>query len=403
MGARNDKNDGRVDAPATSYWDFIRVDDLLGLQGGLERDEAQLDNEEVLFITVHQVFELWFKLVLRELVGARDLFTAPHVAEQELSGAARGVRRATTIFRVAAHHFEVVETLGTREYLAFRNKLMPASGFQSAQMRRIEILLGLEESDRIALGSEGSHLDALREEDGSKSPAFLAVEAQLEDRPTLKEAIEGLAPAGADRRRAPRRAGRGGAAPALHRPLPRRARGRGGREPSAGADARLDRGGARAARGDVPRRGRTRCAPTSSPARTRAACAAHGSARRSCSSTPTASCPLLAWPREVLAALIELEQAFLIFRQRHARMVERVIGRRTGTGGSAGVDYLDKTALQYRIFRDLWGDAHDPRPAGRGAGPRERGLLRVPGGALAPPPHHAGVSSFWSVCSNERP
>src|SRR5207244_10080880 len=64
--------------------------------------------------------------------------------------------------------------------------------------------------------------------------------------------------------------------------------------------------------------------------------------------------PLLAWPREVLDALVEVEQLFVIFRQRHARMVERIIGRRTGTGGSAGVDYLDTTALKYRIFRDLW-------------------------------------------------
>src|SRR5262249_24252951 len=64
--------------------------------------------------------------------------------------------------------------------------------------------------------------------------------------------------------------------------------------------------------------------------------------------------PLLAWPREVLDALVEVEQLFVVFRQRHARMVERIIGRRTGTGGSAGVDYLDKTALTYRIFRDLW-------------------------------------------------
>ena len=64
--------------------------------------------------------------------------------------------------------------------------------------------------------------------------------------------------------------------------------------------------------------------------------------------------PLLSWPREILAGLIEVEQAFLIFRQRHARMVERVIGRRVGTGGSAGVEYLDRTALEYRVFRDLW-------------------------------------------------
>jgi tryptophan 2,3-dioxygenase len=63
---------------------------------------------------------------------------------------------------------------------------------------------------------------------------------------------------------------------------------------------------------------------------------------------------LLAWPRDVLDALVALEQAFVVFRQRHARMVERIIGRRTGTGGSTGVDYLDQTALRYRIFRDVW-------------------------------------------------
>jgi tryptophan 2,3-dioxygenase len=63
--------------------------------------------------------------------------------------------------------------------------------------------------------------------------------------------------------------------------------------------------------------------------------------------------PLLAWPREVLDKLVEFEQVFAIFRQRHARMVERVIGRRMGTGGSSGVDYLDDVA-RYRVFRDLW-------------------------------------------------
>jgi tryptophan 2,3-dioxygenase len=56
----------------------------------------------------------------------------------------------------------------------------------------------------------------------------------------------------------------------------------------------------------------------------------------------------------VIDRLVAFEQAFVIFRQRHARMVERIIGRRTGTGGSAGVEYLDNTALRYRIFRDVW-------------------------------------------------
>jgi tryptophan 2,3-dioxygenase len=56
-----------------NYWEYIRVDDLLALQGGLERDESRLKNDEVLFIVVHQVYELWFKLVLRELRASREL------------------------------------------------------------------------------------------------------------------------------------------------------------------------------------------------------------------------------------------------------------------------------------------------------------------------------------------
>ena len=131
------------------YWDYIRVEELLTLQRGLEKDDRRLSNHEVTFITVHQVFELWFKLILGELRSARDLFTKDPVAEQELSGAVASLQRIITILRVAASHWEVVETLTTRSYLAFRDKLMGASGFQSAQLREIEILLGLDERDQI--------------------------------------------------------------------------------------------------------------------------------------------------------------------------------------------------------------------------------------------------------------
>jgi tryptophan 2,3-dioxygenase len=63
--------------------------------------------------------------------------------------------------------------------------------------------------------------------------------------------------------------------------------------------------------------------------------------------------PLLAWPRLLLDTVVELEEQLLLWRNRHARMVERIIGRRVGTGGSAGVEYLDKTAGA-RIFGELW-------------------------------------------------
>ena len=63
--------------------------------------------------------------------------------------------------------------------------------------------------------------------------------------------------------------------------------------------------------------------------------------------------PLMAWPRTLIDAMVEFEEKMVLYRFRHARMVERIIGRRTGTGGSAGVDYLDKTT-KYRVFTELW-------------------------------------------------
>ena len=64
--------------------------------------------------------------------------------------------------------------------------------------------------------------------------------------------------------------------------------------------------------------------------------------------------PLLTWPRKLIDAIVELEESMVKWRHAHARMVERIMGRRIGTGGTSGVDYLDATS-QYRIFKDLWG------------------------------------------------
>ena len=337
----------------TNYWDYIRVEELLALQGGLERDDQRLANDEVVFITVHQVFELWFKLVLREMRSSRDLFMHDPVAEQELSGAVHGLRRITTVLRMCTHHWEVMETLSTREYLAFRDKLMGASGFQSAQLRQIEILFGLDERERIPLGLEGDYKQALRAFGGGESPALVRVERQLADLPTLKGAIEGwLFRTPID--------GVGPNGPESKAALDRFV------ESFLAAHARcVDAACERALALDFGR---------ADQARLRARYDAEKNATRDFLE-PTAELggertrrircamvfietyrelPLLAWPREVLDALVELEQLFVVFRQRHARMVERIIGRRTGTGGSAGVDYLDQTALRYRVFRDLW-------------------------------------------------
>jgi tryptophan 2,3-dioxygenase len=145
-----------------NYWEYIRVEELLALQGGFDNDETKVNDDETLFIVVHQIYELWFKLVLRELSTARDIFRQNPVPDIQLATATRRFKRVITIFEQAISHFKVMETLTTRDYLEFRDRLIPASGFQSAQLREIEILLGLDDAIRIPLGREGSYKEALQ-------------------------------------------------------------------------------------------------------------------------------------------------------------------------------------------------------------------------------------------------
>jgi tryptophan 2,3-dioxygenase len=331
------------------------VDALLDLQGGVEGDEAALADHEVLFIVVHQVYELWFKLVLRELTTARDLMRADPVPDQELSRLVAALRRIARIFELATDHFRLMETLTTRDFLDFRDKLLPASGFQSAQMREIEILLGLDESERLHLGWEGSYLDMLRGPHGEETSALRRVMARIADRPTFRTVVGEWLWRTPIRGSSPSDAGDPGVVEAFvedylasHRrelaaTSARSAASANGEEKRAQIRARYEAEAASAqaflTAQDVPGEERER------RQRIRAALVFIESYRE---------LPLLAWPREVVDSLVALEQGFLIFRQRHARMVEREIGRRVGTGGSAGVDYLDQTARTYRVFRDVW-------------------------------------------------
>lgn len=345
-----------ADRRPTTYWDYIQVEQLLGLQAGRDGDESALSNDEVRFIVIHQVDELWMKLVLRELTSARDLFRQEHVPETALAEACAGLRRVAMTFELMADQFRLMETMRTRAYLEFRDKLSPASGFQSAQMREIEILMGLEHDQRIAFGHEDSYLRALRGPGGTSSPALERVERRLADRPSLKEAIYAWLI------RTPIQGSRSGTPGDeevvdgfVESFLERQASGQEARIAAVLADQALTEA-------DETRLRERYAAELRSARSYLTAEEVDPDERRARRRLRAAilfieshrELPLLSWPGEILDALIACEQASIVFRQRHARMVERVIGRRVGTGGSDGVDYLDKTALAYRVFREIW-------------------------------------------------
>lgn len=140
---------GRPDSEQKlSYGGYLRVDDLVALQQ-LRSDPAQHD--ETLFIIIHQTYELWFKQLLHEL----DAVVA-HLDRNDLLVGLRFLRRVHEIQRVLVAQVSVLETMTPMDFLAFRDHLMPASGFQSAQFREIEFLAGLAEPRFLESYEKGS-------------------------------------------------------------------------------------------------------------------------------------------------------------------------------------------------------------------------------------------------------
>lgn len=336
-----------------TYWDYLQVERLLSLQGGLEGDESLLATDELHFIVVHQVYELWFKLVLRELRLASHHLAAPHVPEDRIPYVVHHLRRVCEILRLLVEQFRVVETLTPQDFLAFRDKLAPASGFQSVQMREIEVLLGLDDAQRVPYG-EADALSHLKEM-AAGSPDGEAGWARLSaarSQPTLRDALHGWL------YRTPIQGSSPGdpgdeevverflteyveASRRFHEDQAERAVAAWGGSPDAirvrFAEAVEDAWRFLFA-ADVPEAERAR------HRRIRAGLLFIESYR---------TLPLLAWPRLLIDTVVELEEQLVLWRTRHARMVERTIGRRAGTGGSAGVEYLDRTA-GYRVFGELW-------------------------------------------------
>jgi tryptophan 2,3-dioxygenase len=144
-----------VESPITpssdqlTYSAYLRVPELIGLQHLQSRPEH---HDEMLFIIIHQTYELWFKQLLHELdaviINLRDAAASPR-SRDEIYEAARLLRRCTEIARVLVEQFTILETMLPTHFLTFRGRLRPASGFQSEQFREIEFLCGLKDEKML--------------------------------------------------------------------------------------------------------------------------------------------------------------------------------------------------------------------------------------------------------------
>lgn len=323
-----------------TYGDYLQLPALLELQG----EDRGVSPDEMHFIIVHQTFELWFKQVIRELTEVRDILAQDHVPEDDIPRAVDHLGRTTEIFRLMANQWTVLETLTPQGFLAFRDGLGTASGFESYQMREFEILLGLANEDRLygmdpistfrklAKNSERDAAILTRLEDVASKPSLCESLLQWVSRTPIMGSLVGndgdehtvteyidehlSSHENIGKKAAERMSGYGASTS----------------EKAAERFAASHQGAI-----DFLK-------PDGKISRARAGLLFIESYRE---------LPLLTWPRTLIDAIVELEESMVKWRHSHARMVERIMGRRIGTGGTSGVDYLDATS-QYRIFKDLW-------------------------------------------------
>ena len=238
--------------PSITYGSYLAVDELLALQR--PRSEGP-EHDEMLFIVIHQVYELWFKQLLHELDHAIAL-----LQQRELHRAQHTLKRILTILKVLVAQLDILETMTPLEFQSFRARLEAASGFQSDQFRQLEFVLGLKSPKAIERFAAGSR-------------ARKALETRLAQ-PSLWDVFVSY----------------------LQR---------------AGFDL-----------------------------------------------TDIQSTLIMIYRTdskhaEICERLVDLDEGMQEWRYRHAKMVERTIGAKSGTGGSAGAEYL-RTTLMKPIFPDLW-------------------------------------------------
>jgi tryptophan 2,3-dioxygenase len=322
------------------YADYLQLDRLLGSQQMLSAVHGRPAHDEMLFIIVHQAYELWFKQILWELDAVLAIFRKASVPEEGVGQAVSHCARIVEIQRVLLEQVDVLETMTPLDFLDFRDDLMPASGFQSVQFRQIENKLGMRRADRLQIldapyTSRLSADDAARVEASEKEPSlFDAIEGWLERTPFLhfgdfdfwqeyRRAVDAML--AADR-----------ASIRSHPTLTEaeKAKQLAGVDSTAAKFTDLfDE------KADEP------------------ATSGRHFSRRALQAALLIHLyrdePILHVPFRLLELLAEIERNFTTWRQRHAQMAMRMIGTRIGTGGTSGAEYLDRAAERHKVFSDL--------------------------------------------------
>jgi tryptophan 2,3-dioxygenase len=328
------------------YSDYLQLDKILGAQQPVSDSHAQPAHDEMLFIVIHQAYELWFKQLLFETESVIGIMKMPSLDDNspELQTVVHRLSRCSTILKVLVQQIDIMETMNPMDFLDFRDMLRPASGFQSWQFKLLEARLGLKYEHRYGKQYYVSQLrqpeiDLIKTAE-KESSLLQLVNGWLERMPFFDETVNwrhfektGPDPFWSEYR------------------------------------LRYQQSLAEREKTNLELFDATFHVPSSFSAAPASAAPASSSLptpppTRSLSPSACRSAlfimlyrgyPILQLPFQVLHQLLEIDEQLSTWRYRHMSMVHRTIGTRIGTGGSTGQHYLKSALDSHHLFKEIAG------------------------------------------------
>ncbi len=314
-------------AKSVYYGDYLQLDQILDAQQLESEQNGRKAHDEMLFIIVHQAYELWFKQMLYEIQSVIDILSKPKVDDNspDIFTVVHRLKRVASIWELAIHQVDVIETMTPLDFLDFRDDLRPASGFQSYQFKLLEASMGLKFAERHGKSFYKEHL---RDE-------HIALVAKVEKSQSLMELVNGWLERmpffneeyWGDHQEKLRIEDH----PFWKEYMLAYKSTLGGSDNSDWDSFR------ETMLTDGEPSGRL-----SKPAN-----------RAALFIMLYRDYPLLQIPFQLLDTLIAIDDLMATWRTRHISMVRRMIGGRAGTGGSAGAEYLRESRDKHLIFSEL--------------------------------------------------
>lgn len=325
------------------YPDYLLLNKLLDSQKPKSAEMGKEAHDEMLFIIVHQAYELWFKQILHELNPVMTIFKKENVEEHELGIVLARFERVIKIQSLLQKQLEVLETMTPMDFLEFRDLLIPASGFQSVQFKTIETLMGLTTENRYTVDRDSflgrlcpMHRQEIQDLEKQDS-LFILLENWLLRMPFTEKnnfvfwqqyesAVQAM--------------------------LAKDESVISGNPHTSDFEKNIQKDYLQTTKmtfqslfdetvhNDLVSKGQRRLA--------------RKAMLNALFIFLYRNEPIMHLPFKVLNALIDIDENFTSWRHRHAMMAHRMLGSKIGTGGTSGQEYLRKAAEKNRVFLDLF-------------------------------------------------